>query len=648
MSNLEQTARELQAIRRLPYGPARTAATEAITRRIEAEGPQEKLAEALLDLVEAYTLTNEGEKSFVQFAKLLRLYDAHPELFDPADQHNLFWEFKWVAGDLSDYPQITMEQARAFLADMGRRYDLAGHGRAAVAMCTFRWAWHVGDPAAEQLRRDWLATPPDGFEDCLACRIGQQVDYFTEHGRFDEAVALGATQQGHCNLEPTRSFHALAPAALNAGDAELATRTHHRARATMEPVTSDFAPARGQEFELLARGGNLDRALRRLRDDYPQLLTRASTPLFRLRFLIGVLAGLSANPDAAGLATGLREPGLGTAGELRAWALREATELARQFDQRSGTDYYAGQVARAAAAQPADVTLDLDVTISVPEPQAERPGAVSLDSWLAGSSEDAGETPAAPPETYATLAGRADSFAAASNHPEAVRAYARAAAAAEDEGLLAEAGIAWAEAAHCAQELHDDEAAHASYAKALPLLHAGGAGDDVIVPVLVAWAPSAATLDDTTAVLDEVEAALARLEHVRTEGLSDDLAAAHRANVAGLRAAALDTLARTIGAVPGARAPGRVCPRPSPLPPARGRSSPTPDASATPPIRSGWRAGCSERPPTPRVPSGRWSRPSRASRWPGSRSRGPRSPASSSSCCAPPVRTPAPRRSWPP
>jgi hypothetical protein len=121
-----EVRRELREIRAMPYGSARTAAAEVIVRRIDAEGPQERLAEALLDLVEAYSFTGQGHRSFVAFARLLRLWDSQPEVFDESDEHNLFWEFKWVAGDLPDFPEITREQAVAFLADMRRLFDLAG------------------------------------------------------------------------------------------------------------------------------------------------------------------------------------------------------------------------------------------------------------------------------------------------------------------------------------------------------------------------------------------------------------------------------------------------------------------------------------------------------------------------------------------
>ena len=74
----------------------------------------------------------------------LRLWDQSPELFDAADRRNLFWEFKWIAADLADFPQISPEQAEAFLADMQRRFELAGNGLSSVRVSRFLWAWWTG------------------------------------------------------------------------------------------------------------------------------------------------------------------------------------------------------------------------------------------------------------------------------------------------------------------------------------------------------------------------------------------------------------------------------------------------------------------------------------------------------------------------
>ncbi len=524
-----QIARELNAIRQWPYGAARTAAAEEITRRIEAEGPRSRLAEALLDLVEAYVFTDQGTKSFVTFARLLRLWDESPELFDHSDTHNLFWEFKWVAVDLADYPQISREQADAFLADMGRRYDLAGNGRAAVAMSEFVWAWQSGSPEAEAARQRWLATPSDEFQDCPACHTGLQVGYLTEVGRLDEAIRLGEARQGSCNREPTGTLHSLALAYLDTGRADDAVRAYQGAVATLDLSTGDFASARGQAFELLARGGQLARALRDLREDYPQLLTHAATELARLRFLLGVLAGLSANPDWRELEVGLRHPEVGTVEALRAWVHREAAGLADSFDARNGNDYYQRRLARALAAQPADVALEFAAPVSVPAAKdvPEQPAELSPDQALA----------------------EAEQLATGGQHAAAARAYADLAVRAEEAGELADAGLMLAEAAHSLGEVGDEDAAHEHYARAVSRLLAGGAEPALTGRVLVAWAPVAARLGRAAAVLDRIDEVVARPATPLSEHLTEELAARVQREEAGLAADLSDTWARSVASL---------------------------------------------------------------------------------------------------
>lgn len=525
-----QIARELIAIRQWPYGAARTAAAEEITRRIEAEGPRSRLPEALLDLVEAYVFTDQGTRSYVAFARLLRLWDEAPELFDHSDRHNLFWEFKWVATDLADYPQISQEQAAAFLADMARRFDLAGHGRAAVAMSEFVWAWDSGAPEAEAARQRWLATPPDEFQDCTACHTGLQVSFLTETGRFDEAITLGEARQGSCNREPTGTLHSLALAYLHAGRAADAVAAYRGAVATLDPSNGDFAAARGQAFELLARGGQLPRAIRDLREDYPQLLSHAATELARLRFLLGVLAGLSANPDHADLPVELNLPEITTAGELHAWTHREASGLAARFDARNGNDYYRNRLARALAAQRTGVILDFGHT----------------DTAEAAASAPAPVIDQSPDQALA----EAERMAADGEHAEAARAYTALAAGAEEAGELADAGLMLAEAAHCLDLAGDEETAHGHYERAVSRLLAGGAEAGLIGRVLVAWAPLSARLGKAAIVLDRVAELTAQAAPSRPEPLSQELAARIRQEETRLAADLGDTWARAVASLP--------------------------------------------------------------------------------------------------
>lgn len=538
---------QLLDLRDLPYGVARTAATEAIARRVETEGPREHLAMALLELVEAYTFTDEGAKSFVVFAQLLRLWDKSPELFDAADERNLFWEFKWIAADVPEYPQISHEQAAAFLDDMQRRFELAGHGLSSVRMSRFRWAWHVGDPEAESARIDWVTGMRDEFEDCVACTIGQQVDFFAETGRPAEAVALGLTQEFECNLEPARTRYAVALAALEVGDAELAARSAGDALAADDGGATDFGPARGKLFATLARGGDLDRALRVLRNEHVALLRGGSSPLFRLRFLLGVLAGLSARHDQGDTETGLRDPEWRTVADLHTWVHRESTALADLLDPRNGNHYYADAIAAALATQPSALHLP---TSGQPVPVAQATD-VPVGNGAAGerSAEVCAEADAVWASGEAAFAA-AEYAAGQRDHAAAAQAYARAAELFEAEGWLERAGFAHAEAAQCAAVSGADPDAHRRFAAAIPRLRMGGADPDAIVAVLAAWAPVASRMSDPVMHLCEVAAELDRMIAFDAGDTAEALAERQRDEWSARRATLRDTLARSIAAAP--------------------------------------------------------------------------------------------------
>lgn len=562
---------ELRTLRRLPYGVARTSATEALVRRLETDGPEQRLPEALLDLVEAYTFANLGKQGFVAFARVLRLWDSRPELFDTGDERNLFWEFKWIAGDLPDYPEITAEQAEAFLADMTHRFAVAGKGGSSVRMSRFRWAWHTGRPDMEQARLDWITGDRDELEDCATCTVGQQTDYFTELGRYEEAVAIGRTSTGTCNLEPTRTMHALALAALHTGDVELATRSYRRALATYSSAEgSDFAPTHGQAFELLAIGGDIERALQGLRGDAGRLLLDASTPLFRFRFLHGVLAGLSANLDRSELPTGLTSPPARTLGELHAWVRSEAEALAAQFDRRNGNGYCSDLIARALTARRTAHELRFgtvgetlsETADAASEATPAAPGATGGSEAAEGSGA-AGSDPSG--DSGAAAETHADHRAEPANADEAyARAevqttlrdfltasddYAHAAALAQAEGRLEFAGICWAEAAKAAELAGDAAAAHERYAAALPRLEAAGSDDALIAQVLTVWAPVAAKVADPGELIVRLRSAIARTEaHVPEAALTEELTEARRTEHLLALANLRDTLARILGA----------------------------------------------------------------------------------------------------
>ena len=545
----QQVQYELHAIREMPYGTARTAAAETIARRIETDGPQELLATALLDLVEAYSFSGEGSKSFVVFARALRLWDERPELFDERASFLLFWQFKWIAADLTAYPQITVAHAEAFFADMQRRFELAGHGTSTVRLTRFLWAWLTGDTDTEQARLDWVSGGRDDFDDCAACTIGLQVNYFVTTGRYQEAVDLGVTQRDRCNREPARTHYGTALAALKVGDAALAHDQYQRALASDGGAKNDFTLSRAQGFQMLAEGGQFDRALRVLRNDLADSLRNADTPLSRLELSLHVLAGLSANLDRGEESTGLSvvagadHPEWATVSALHDWLRREAAQLARAFDERSGSTYFADQLARSLAARRS--ATPLPVTTRNAAPGATLPE--THGSTAAVPQPHASELTEASTPSGDVQLSLAEALFEHNKFGQAAQAYTRAAEAFEREGWLAKSGLALAEAAQCTVAEGDEDIAHTYFEAALPRLTTGQAAPETVIAVLEAWAPVAASMQDSDSQIAVTERLLASYENAEPDltGLTEDLAVRRQYEWQHQRTLIRDVLARS-------------------------------------------------------------------------------------------------------
>ena len=529
--SIEKVNQAVGRIRSMPYGIARTEAAEQEARRTEEEGPQECLAYALFALVESYVWGGEGAKAYVPFRRAMRLWDTSPELFDEGDRHDFFWSFKWMVTGLVEYPEIPAAQISATVADMERRFAVAGNGMDAVAYAAFRWADHTGDPDVDLAFSAWATTPRDEYSQCEACELGDQAVHHAAAGRLEEAVRIieGVPETTRwCATEPADMLSVLALAHLELGHGQQAVTAHRQAVAALAQTESDMVAARGRRLELLARGGQHDLALEALRED-GALVLRADSPLGRLRFQISVLRALTAAPELAQRPVAIPGVPATTGAELLAWARTEASALAAAFDARNGTDRLGREVAGALATQPTAVTLDLSVIDpSAIEPSADGAGPSGAGATAATALGDPGATgagapwawspvgadPAATPDRGTALGGgpvpqadvtallaEADTYVAAQDHLSAVGRYREAAASLDAAGRLEDAGIAWAEAARCADLLHDTAGAHAAYRAGAARLGAGGAAPALIAQVLTAWAPVAARAEASPEVL---------------------------------------------------------------------------------------------------------------------------------------------------
>jgi tetratricopeptide (TPR) repeat protein len=509
--------REISRVRDLPYGLARTQAAERQVRLVEAEGPVQARAYALSTLVEAYVWGGEVERAYVPFTQLVRWWDEHPEHFDEQDRHTLFWSFKWMVANLTEFPTVPAEQIERTLDDMEQRFALAGNGMNAVALQRFVWARARGTDDTAAAYERWVATPRDDFSQCEACEPGDRASYLFEVGRTDEGIRLlerTLLENPSCATEPADMLSHLQLAYLEQGRFADAAATHRRAVGHLAESHGDMAGARGRAVELLARGGHPDRAVRMIESD-ERLLVRGDSPDSRLTYLIHVGAAVhvlaAARPDHRVRLTGVPAA---TLGELETWVRAEAEQLAAAFDRRNGTSAQADLVARAWLTEPAPERLDLavirvDAAASAPDGAIEPDGATAPSGGAAARTGGSDVVAAgSPPDVLR----EADRLAASGDLASAAPLYLAEAARFQEAGLLADAGAAFAEAARGAQVLDDHDGAHWAYTRATALLRAGGADPLLTAAVVRAHAPSAAELGDALGALADVERGRADLD----------------------------------------------------------------------------------------------------------------------------------------
>ncbi|GEA88290.1 hypothetical protein [Cellulomonas cellasea] len=520
---LESANREISRVRDLPYGLARTQAAERQVRLVDAEGPDDARAYALSTLVEAYVWGGEVDKAYVPFTRLVRWWDERPDLFDEQDRHTLFWSFKWMVANLTEFPTVPAAQIDRTLADMEHRFAVAGNGMNAVALQRFVWSRSRGAQDTAAAYEAWVATPRDDFSQCEACEPGDRASYLFEAGRTDEGVRLlerTLTENPTCATEPADMLSHLQLAYLEQGRLADAAATHRRGLAHLADSHGDMAGARGRHVELLARGGHGDRAVRMIEADQ-RLLTGGDSPDSRLTYLVHVGAALAVlRATEPGRPVRLTTVPATTVAELADWARAEADALAAAFDRRNGTAHVSATVARAWGTTAAPEPLDLAV-IPAQVRQADQgassdgaaAGVVVAEAPCGAAGPDGGATRTAGADVpdVAEVLARASRLVDDGDPAAAAPLYLEAARRAEDAGLLADAGAALAEAARCAQVLDDHEGASWAYSRATTLLRAGGADPLLTAAVVRTHARSAADLGRADAALAEVERCLDEL-----------------------------------------------------------------------------------------------------------------------------------------
>ena len=560
---MDDVFRRIRAAEAMPYGEARIEMMTRLLADVDENEWTEVEAYTLICVVESMFFAGEISHALVPFSRLRRLWDEHPERFDDDDQRLFFSALNWIVGGVIDDPGIPTETIVPLLADLDHLAAVAGEHEQTAAYEQMRWA-RRSEAGSDEIERRLLAwqTAREDENECPWCQLVRASLVRLDERRFADILQLASDpgpEPTRCWSDPVDLYSVIALSQLETGDAEGAVRTYRRIEATMPRAKAPVVLARARRVELLGRGGAADLAIAGLEAE-EQVMVRAVSKAQRM----DALAALAAATHALRAEHGDRPVRFGavpatTVAELDDWLRAEALTLADAFDARVGTTSARARILEHLDAPPPPTPLDLSVSLVQPdwEPDAAAAGAGSApggnptatgaDSGTDTTGVGADPSPQGAPPLSAWEAALAHANAAA-DPQERAGWLSRVVETAREAGALAAAGFAAAELAVTLDGLRDVRGADAAFREAAPLLDAGGVDPALVVPVLVAWAPTAIATGGGDAASQALASTRDRLRLQTFDSVSDDRLR-ERMEQARDRAAAAadDTRARLLG-----------------------------------------------------------------------------------------------------
>lgn len=355
----------------LPDSLARLEALERAIRAADAQNVDDVSVEAREEMLETAFYVSDPERTLSSFTWLLARHDRLGAA-DAGKADDLLWQYKWVVGALTDFPQVGRGRIAAVLDDLERRFRAHGNQMRGVHAVRCKIALRLGDLDVAGVELEKMrAVPRDRLADCRACEADQEVEVLIALDRLPEARVAAApilAGQLRCAEVPAWTFAHLVVPVLEAGDIDDAVALHRRGLPASNELGDKAAVLAHHHIQFLAMTGNLAAGLRLVRKHWSRTATPRD-PELQMRF----------HASLALLATRLRQSGKKTvlvrapphitipqaAGridveDLVAFATADALAIAARYDHRNGNDRSTANVQRVIAR--ANTSLERRVT----------------------------------------------------------------------------------------------------------------------------------------------------------------------------------------------------------------------------------------------------------------------------------------------
>lgn len=161
----------------LPHSPTQVAIHEEAVREADRLGDEHLGFEARNALVSSAVFSGAREKAMVAYSWCLAYYDRNPEEFSWWGEYEFLWQYKWIVGQATQFPQIKREQLSELIEDMARRFSKAGYNDRTANYFRMDNAMRMGDlDEADQFADLVRKVERDDMADCEACECDNRGD----------------------------------------------------------------------------------------------------------------------------------------------------------------------------------------------------------------------------------------------------------------------------------------------------------------------------------------------------------------------------------------------------------------------------------------------------------------------------------------
>ena len=358
-SHTDDIDRLLDDAKDLEDGPAKVAMIDEAVRIADSHLDDDAAFRARFELIQAASFAGQPDVMLVAYSWCLSRYDADPARFDPdGDTHfYLLWRYKWVVGQMPDFPQFGKPQIHAMMADMKLRHKAWGSTLHAYYDECESVAMTMGDKAAAvEAHKRFAKAKRDSLSNCPACVQDQLIRYHSFCGRPEQAVAAAEpilSRKMTCNSVPHRTYGRLLGILFKLKQLDTAM-AYHKTGYPMIARKPGMVGNVDDHIRFLALTDNLDRGTRLFARHLPVALA-STCPNTLYGFLRESRLLLHRLGESGRAAVALRVPadhplhsekGTAAVPTVFAWLDRECRALAAAFDARNETTKYVDGLAK--------------------------------------------------------------------------------------------------------------------------------------------------------------------------------------------------------------------------------------------------------------------------------------------------------------